>query len=131
MVANLFTAVVIYPVNRLVVFRAGGPWLAGFLRFYVLSVWALLFTLGGLPLLVEVGHLNVLLAQAIVIVVSAVLNYQISRLWVFRRRPAAEARPAAAGPVSRRGFARLDDEGARDDAGLGVPRQDEVQHLQR
>ena len=121
-VANLFTAVVGYPVNRLVVFRAAGPWLAGFLRFYALSVWALLFTLGGLPLLVEVGRLNVLPAQAIVIAVAAVLNYQISRRWVFRRRPPAR---------SLDGLAGLDDEGARDDPRLGVPRQDQVEQLER
>lgn len=89
-VANLVTAVAIYPVNRVMVFRAGGSWLAGFLRFYVLSLWALLFTLGGLALLVELGHLNVLLAQAIVIVASSLINYQVSRLWVFRRQRVAE-----------------------------------------
>lgn len=113
-VANLITAVVIYPVNRLVVFRTGGRWLTGFLRFYVVSLWALTFSLGGLPLLVEVGHLHVLVAQAIVIVVSALTNYQISRRWVFRPRPP-----------------RLDDEGTGHDVRLGVPGQDEVQQLQR
>jgi putative flippase GtrA len=128
--ANLFTAVVIYPVNRLVVFRAAGSWLAGFLRFYVLSLWALLVNLGGLSLLVEVGRLNVLVAQAIVIVVSSVINYQISRVWVFRCRRAAEVPPAGAGPASHR-FARLHDKGTRHDVGLGVARQDEVEHLQR
>jgi putative flippase GtrA len=113
-IANLVTALVIYPVNRLVVFRTGGPWLTGFLRFYVVSLWALMFSLGGLPLLVEVAHLHVLLAQAIVIVVSALTNYQISRRWVFRHRSP-----------------RLDDERTGHDVRLGVPGQDEVQQLQR
>ncbi|MDP9816473.1 GtrA family protein [Spirilliplanes yamanashiensis] len=85
--ANLVTAPPIYQLYRRLVFRATGPWLAGFLKFYVLAVGSLLFTLVGLPLLVEALHLHVLLAQAIVLVVSPLINYQLSRVWAFRGAP--------------------------------------------
>ena len=82
--ANFVTAVVMYPVQRLYVFRTGGPWLAGFLRFYVLCLGAVAIMLVGLPLLVEVVGLHVLVAQAIVIVGSPLINYQMGRLWAFK-----------------------------------------------
>lgn len=85
-VANLVTAVTTFPVYRHVVFRASGPWLPAFLRFYVICFWSLVFTLGGLPLLVEVGNVAVLPAQAVLIVVSPLINYQVNRLWAFRRQ---------------------------------------------
>ncbi|GAA2528857.1 GtrA family protein [Pilimelia columellifera] len=88
---NAFTAVVTYPVYRCVVFRADGPWLAGLARFYVVCLWALAFVLGGLALLVEIVGLHVLLAQAIVIVIGPVINYQAGRLWAFRSREVRHA----------------------------------------
>lgn len=86
--ASTVTAVVTYPVYRCVVFRTGGPIIAGFLRFYLLSLWALLFAVGGLWFLVEVAGLHPLLGQAIVIVAGPLINYQAGRLWVFRPSPA-------------------------------------------
>ena len=85
-VANVVTAIVTYPLYRTVVFRTGGPWLAGFARFYIICFGSLAFTLVGLPTLVEVGHLPVLLAQAILIVVVPLVNYQVNRYWTFRHR---------------------------------------------
>lgn len=82
--ANFGCAVLTYPMQRLGVFQFTGPWLAGFLRFYLVCLWALVFAFVGLPLLVEVVHLPVLLAQAIVVVVSPLINYQISKYWAFR-----------------------------------------------
>ena len=78
-------AVVTYPVYRLLVFRAGGPVLPEFLRFYLLCIGALAFNLGGLSALVEVVGLPVLAAQAIVVVAGPLINYQLGRLWAFRR----------------------------------------------
>ncbi|GGK40979.1 hypothetical protein GCM10010124_37260 [Pilimelia terevasa] len=90
-VTNVFTALATYPVYRVGVFRAEGPWVSGFLRFYAVCLWSLLFILGGLWLLVEAAGLPVLLAQAVVIVVGPLINYQMGRRWAFRARP----RPAA------------------------------------
>jgi putative flippase GtrA len=79
-----FCAVVTYPVYRGLVFRTGGPVLAGFLRFYVLCMWSLLFGIGGLWILVELAGLHVLVAQAVMMLLGPLINYQAGRLWAFR-----------------------------------------------
>ena len=95
--ANLVTAPVVYQVYRRLVFRVGGAWWAGFARFYVLSGGSLLIITVGLPLLVELAHLPVLLAQALVIVGSPLVNYQLGRVWAFR---ASTTKPLASTPAS-------------------------------
>lgn len=84
-IANFLNGMLTYPLYRRVVFRTTGPWVPGFLRFYVVCLWALGFSFVGLPLLIELGHVPVLLAQAIIIVVSPIINYQMSKYWAFRR----------------------------------------------
>jgi putative flippase GtrA len=128
--ANLATSIATYPVYRTLVFRWTGPVLAGFLRWYAVCVWALAFGLGGLWTLVEVAGLHPLLAQAIIIVAGPVINYQFGKLWAFRGRRAGGTRPGDA-PVPSARLAGLDDEAAGRDAGLGVPGEEQVQHLQR
>ena len=86
LVANLVTAATTYPLYRRHVFASTGPWLRGFLRFYAVCFGSLVFNLVSLPLLVEVAHLPVLPAQAIVIVVTPLVNYQVNRCWTFRHR---------------------------------------------
>jgi putative flippase GtrA len=83
--ANLGCALATYPLLRRWVFQATGPLVQGFLKFYVICLWALLFTYAGLPLLVELAHVPVLLAQAILIVTAPLINYQLSKFWAFRR----------------------------------------------
>ena len=83
-VCSSVTALLTYPIYRCVVFRAGGGLVAGFLRFYVLCLWALLFSLVGLWTLVEAAGMNVLLAQAVIITLGPLINYQAARLWAFR-----------------------------------------------
>jgi putative flippase GtrA len=90
-VASTMTAVLTYPIYRVVVFRATGPVLAGFLKFYVVCVWALLFNLGGLWTLVDVLGLHPLAGQAIVITLGPLINYQAGKLWAFRRREESHA----------------------------------------
>jgi hypothetical protein len=46
----------------------------------------LTLTLVGLPILVEWVGLPVLLAQAIVVFVNPLVNYQLMRFWAFRHR---------------------------------------------
>ncbi|HET6213513.1 MAG TPA: GtrA family protein [Micromonosporaceae bacterium] len=84
--ANLATAVLTFPLYRVAVFGGDGPWIQGFLRFYVIAFWSLLWSLVGLPLLIDVVGLPVLLAQAIIVVAVPLLNYQIHIFWTFRRR---------------------------------------------
>jgi putative flippase GtrA len=83
--ANLGCALATYPLQRRWVFRSTGPVVPGFLRFYVICLWALVFTYAGLPLLVELAHVPVLPAQALLIVTAPLINYQLSKLWAFRR----------------------------------------------
>jgi putative flippase GtrA len=84
-VANFWCAVLTYPLYRRGVFESTGPYLRGFLRFYVLCLGSLVFSFAGMPLLVEIVGVPVLVAQAILIVVWPLLNYQLSRRWAFRR----------------------------------------------
>lgn len=84
-------AVATYPIYRVLVFRADGPVLSGFLRFYVLCLGALAVNLGGLSALVELIGLHVLLAQAIVVIGGPVINYQLGRRWAFRRKEQPDA----------------------------------------
>jgi putative flippase GtrA len=83
-IANLVTAGSTYPLYRSVVFRTGGPWIAGFLKFYTICFWSLVFTIVGLWVLVELVGLWVLAAQAVLVVVSPLINYQLNRVWAFR-----------------------------------------------
>jgi putative flippase GtrA len=83
--ANLGCAIATYPLQRRWVFRSKGPVLSGFLKFYVICLWAMLFTYAGLPLLVELAGVPVLVAQAVLIVTAPLLNYQLSKFWAFRR----------------------------------------------
>jgi putative flippase GtrA len=85
-------AALTYPLYRHLVFRASGPSLRGFWRFYAVCLWSLAVNLAGLSVLVETVGLPVLLAQALVVVGGPVVNYQISRVWAFRRRDACRAR---------------------------------------
>jgi putative flippase GtrA len=96
-IANTVTAVVTYPLYRTVVFRAGGPWLAGFARFYLICFGSLVFTIVGLPALVEIGRVPVLVAQAILVIVVPLVNYQVNRFWTFRHRDVAPDRESPLG----------------------------------
>lgn len=86
LIANFATAVATFRMYRTGVFDGNGPWLSGFLRFYLISFWALLWSLVGLPLLIGVVGMPALLAQAIIIVLVPLLNYPIHIFWTFRRR---------------------------------------------
>ncbi|GAA2622787.1 hypothetical protein GCM10010399_62540 [Dactylosporangium fulvum] len=84
-IANFLCALVTYPLQRRFVFRSTGRVVSGFVRFYLVCLWALAYTFIGLPVLVELVHIPVLIAQAILIVTAPIINYQLSKLWVFRR----------------------------------------------
>ena len=85
-VANFACTVTTYPLYRRVVFRAHGPWLPGFFRFYATCLGSLAFNLGGLPLLVEVLHVPLLPAQALLLVLGPLINYQVNRCWTFAHK---------------------------------------------
>lgn len=85
-IANLLTAVTSYPIYRKAVFQANGPWLSGFVKFYTVFVWGLIWSLLLLPPLVELLHIHVLISLALAVVLLPLVSYQVNRLWVFRSR---------------------------------------------
>jgi putative flippase GtrA len=90
LIANIVNAVVTYPIYRRLVFAASGSVIAGFFRFYAVSLWSLAYNFLALPALVEWVHLNVLVAQALVIVTGPLITYQLHRHWAFRHRGQVE-----------------------------------------
>lgn len=85
-IANGLTAVTSYPIYRVVVFGSNVGWISGFVRFYTVFVWGLIWSLLLLPPLVEWLHVPVLISLALAVVLMPLVSYQVNRLWVFRRR---------------------------------------------
>lgn len=86
-VSHFITAVLVYPVYRTVVFKVVGEgWLSGFMRFYVVGLSFLGTSVIGLPILVEFAGVPLLVAQALIILLSPPLSYAINRTWAFRER---------------------------------------------
>src|SRR5215218_8647709 len=90
LIASVGSAIATYPLYRIHVFRTAGPWVTGFLKFYSVILGSLFYAFAGLPLLIEVVGLNVLVAQAIIVVTTPLINYQVHRFWAFRDRKPAE-----------------------------------------
>ena len=86
LLAHFVTAILTYPLYRRGVWQAPGQGLRGFLKFYAVGLVAMTFTLVGLPVLIEWVGLPVLLAQAIIVFVNPLVNYQLMRFWAFRHR---------------------------------------------
>ena len=77
-----------FVLHRRVTFRAhetGGNPVLDFLRFASVYVVSLAVNTIGLPLLVELGHLPALLAQAIMVVVTTIISYVGHKYFSFRR----------------------------------------------
>lgn len=77
-----------FVLHRRVTFRAhetGGNPVLDFLRFASVYVVSLAVNTIGLPLLVELGHLPALEAQAIMVVVTTIISYVGHKYFSFRR----------------------------------------------
>jgi putative flippase GtrA len=85
--ANLATALIVYPVYRTFVFGSSTGWLRGFSKFYTVYLVGLGCSVLGMPLLIEVLGLPVLLAQAIMIALVPVVSYLLHRFWTFADQP--------------------------------------------
>lgn len=86
LLAHFLAAILTYQLYRRGVWQTAPQGLRGFLKFYAVGLWALGFTLVGLPVLIEWVGLPVLLAQAIIVVANPLINYQLMRFWAFRHR---------------------------------------------
>lgn len=85
--SHFFTVVIVYPWYRLVVFRARGEsWLTGCLRFYAVGAGFLATSVIAIPIFVELIGVPVMVAQAMVVLMSPPLSYAIHRKWTFRDR---------------------------------------------
>jgi len=80
-VAVLF-AFVLY---RFAVFRVRGHVLADLWRFAAVYISSLVVNFALLPVLVELGHLPVLLAQALIVFVTSVMSWMGHKHYSFRR----------------------------------------------
>ncbi|WP_421734408.1 GtrA family protein [Cellulomonas sp.] len=96
-VAQVVAVLEAYVLQRYVVFRARGRWWRDLVRFS--SVYAVAFAVNAaaLPLLVEVLHMAVIPAQAVVTAAVALGTFLVHRNFTFRhsRRSAREAVPTA------------------------------------
>jgi putative flippase GtrA len=82
--AHAVAAVNAFVVYRLYVFRSAKGWVAEYLRFNLSQLMALSFGMAALYALVSLGHLNPLIAQAMVVSTSVALSYALHRFFTFR-----------------------------------------------
>ena len=85
LVAHVLGVLEAFVVYRRTVFRVQGNVLQDLLRFESVYLVALAVNAAMLPLLVEIGGLPVLLAQAVIVVVTALLSFFGHRDFSFRR----------------------------------------------
>ncbi|MEU6414983.1 GtrA family protein [Microbispora sp. NPDC046933] len=85
--SHFLTTSIVYPVYRSVVFKVSSErWLPGYLRFYAVGLSFLGASVIGLPVLVEFAGIPLMVAQALIILLSPPLSYVINRTWAFRDR---------------------------------------------
>ena len=84
--AHVVSVLIAFVLYRFVVFRVKGHLLADLWRFETVYLSALAVNLVLLPLLVELAHLPVLLAQALIVVVTSVMSWLGHKNYSFRRR---------------------------------------------
>jgi len=84
--AYVVAVLVAFVLYRFVVFRVRGHLLADLWRFTTVYLSSLAVNLVLLPVLVEIAHLPVLLAQALVVFVTSVMSWQGHKHFSFRRR---------------------------------------------
>jgi putative flippase GtrA len=99
-VSYAFATILAFTLHRRFTFRASrsGSIVVDFLRFQSVYVVSLVINTIALPLLVEVGHLVPLVAQACVIVVTTVISY-VGHKWFSFRRPKVGVGPDTVPPL--------------------------------
>ena len=84
--AHVVSVLVAFVLYRLLVFRVHGHVLADLWRFETVYLSALGVNFVVLPLLVELAHLRVLLAQALIVLITAMMSWVGHKHFSFRRR---------------------------------------------
>jgi len=83
--AHVVSVLFAFVLYRFVVFRVRGHVLADLWRFETVYLAALAVNFALLPLLVEIAHLPVLLAQALIMFVTSVMSWVGHKHYSFRR----------------------------------------------
>jgi len=82
-----------YALQRWLVFRVSGHWWRDLARFWSVHLVALAVNMVGLSLLVEIVHMSVLTAQAIVLLGTMLGTFVAHRTFTFRRPRDPSAQP--------------------------------------
>ena len=87
---HIISVLFAFVLHRFLVFRVRGHVLADLWRFETVYLVALAVNFVLLPLLVEFAHLNVLLAQTLIVLVTSVMSWVGHKNYSFRRSPSSE-----------------------------------------
>jgi putative flippase GtrA len=87
--AHVVSVLIAFVLYRFVVFRVRGHVLTDLWRFETVYLTALGVNFVLLPLLVEFAHLPVLLAQALIMVVTSLMSWMGHKHYSFRRAPSS------------------------------------------
>ena len=90
--AHVVSVLIAFVLYRFVVFRVRGHVLADLWRFETVYLSALAVNFVLLPVLVEIAHLPVLLAQALIVLLTTVMSWVGHKHYSFRR-PASSGDP--------------------------------------
>jgi len=91
--AHVVSVLIAFVLYRFAVFRVRGHVLADLWRFETVYLGALAVNFMLLPLLVEVAHLPVLLAQGLIMFLTAIISWLGHKNYSFRRGAAKNAQP--------------------------------------
>jgi putative flippase GtrA len=91
--SHVVAVLIAFVLYRFVVFRVRGHVLADLWRFETVYLSALAVNLVTLPLLVQLGHLPPLLAQALIMVVTSLMSWVGHKKYSFRRGGSSRSLP--------------------------------------
>jgi putative flippase GtrA len=100
LISHVVSVLEAYVLQRWLVFRVSGRWWRDLARFWSVYLVALAINLVALPLLVEIAHVSVLPAQAIVMLGVAMGTFVAHRRFTFRRPRDPSDQPSA-GEIDR------------------------------
>jgi putative flippase GtrA len=91
--SHVVCVLIAFVLYRFVVFRVRGHVLSDLWRFETVYLSALAINFVLLPVLVEIAHLNVYLAQALIMFVTAAMSWVGHKHYSFRRKSSSEELP--------------------------------------
>jgi putative flippase GtrA len=98
-IASVIATIIAFVLHRRFTFRVTGNVVQDFLRFASVYAISLAINTAVLPILVEVVHLDPLIAQAVTIVITTLLSYTGHKLFSFRRKAQPESLTEESNPA--------------------------------